>query len=157
VSGKRATPYQVLSDFAQDMAGQLDADAALDRMAAVLAGATGAVRAEVWVRIGPQLRPRATWPRGSPQPAAVPLTDDGELPALGSARAVAVLHAGELLGAITLDKPRNEPVSAVEDKLLENLASQAALVLRNVRPDRRTAGHDRRPAGFTPSAGAGTG
>ena len=42
-------------------------------------------------------------------------------------------HTGELLGAITLDKPRNEPVSAVEDKLLEHLASQAALVLRNVR------------------------
>jgi signal transduction histidine kinase len=133
VYGQRATPYQVLSDFAQDMAGQLDADVALDRMASVLAGATGAVRAEVWVRIGPQLRPMATWPRGSAQRAAVPLADDGELPVLDSTRAIAVRHTGELLGAITLDKPRNEPVSAVEDKLLEHLASQAALVLRNVR------------------------
>jgi signal transduction histidine kinase len=133
VYGQRATPYQVLSDFAQDMAGQLDADVALDRMASVLAGATGAVRVEVWVRIGPQLCPTATWPRGSPQPAAVPLTDDGDLPALNSTRAIAVRHSGDLLGAITLDKPRNEPVSAVEDKLLEHLASQAALVLRNVR------------------------
>jgi signal transduction histidine kinase len=133
VYGQRATPYQVLSDFAQDMAGQLDADVALDRMASVLADATGAVRVEVWVRIGAQLRPRAIWPRGSPQPDTVPLTDDGELPVLGSTRAIAVRHAGELLGAITLDKPRNEPVSAVEDKLLEHLASQAALVLRNVR------------------------
>ena len=44
VYGQRATPYQVLADFAEDMAGQLDADAALDRMASVLAGATGAVR-----------------------------------------------------------------------------------------------------------------
>jgi hypothetical protein len=66
VYGQRATPYQVLSDFAQDMAGQLDADAALDRMASVLAHATGAVRVEVWVRIGPQLRPTAIWPSGSP-------------------------------------------------------------------------------------------
>ena len=133
VYGQRATPYQVLSDFAQDMAGQLDADVALDRMASVLAGATGAVRAEVWVRIGPQLRPTATWPRSSPQRTAVLLADDGELPVLDSTRAIAVRHTGELLGAITLDKPRNEPVSAVEDKLLEHLASQAALVLRNVR------------------------
>jgi signal transduction histidine kinase len=133
VYGQRATPYQVLSDFAQDMAGQLDADVALDRMASVLAGATSAVRVEVWVRIGPQLRPTVTWPRGSPELAAVPLTDDGELPVLGSTRAIAVRHTGELLGAITLEKPRNEPVSAVEDKLLEHLASQAALVLRNVR------------------------
>jgi signal transduction histidine kinase len=133
VYGQRATPYQVLSDFAQDMAGQLDADTALDGMASVLADATGAVRVEVWVRVGSQLRPAATWPRGSPPAAAVALTDDGELPGLGSTRAIAVRHAGELLGAITLDKPRNEPVSAVEDNLLEHLASQAALVLRNVR------------------------
>jgi hypothetical protein len=48
VYGQRATPYQVLADFAQDMAGQLDVDTALDRMASVLAGATGAVRVEVW-------------------------------------------------------------------------------------------------------------
>ena len=133
VYGQRATPYQVLSDFAQDMAGQLDADVALDRMASVLADATGAVQVEVWVRVSSQLRPAATWPRGSPQRAAVPLTDDGELPVLDSTRVVAVRHTGELLGAITLEKPRNEPVSAVEDKLLEHLASQAALVLRNVR------------------------
>jgi signal transduction histidine kinase len=133
VYGQRATPYQVLSDFAQDMAGQLDADVALDRMASVLAGATGAVRVDVWVRMGPELRPRATWPHGSPQPAAIPLTGDGGLPVLGSTRAIAVRHTGELLGAITLAKPRNEPVSPVEDKLLEHLASQAALVLRNVR------------------------
>ncbi len=41
VYGERATPYQVLSDFAEDMAGQLDFNEALDRMVSVLAGATG--------------------------------------------------------------------------------------------------------------------
>jgi signal transduction histidine kinase len=133
VYGQRATPYQVLSDFAQDMGGQLDVDVALDRMAAVLAAATGAVRVEVWVRVGPRLRPQVTWPPGSPPPAAVPLTDHGGLPVLDATRAIAVRHTDELLGAITLQKPRNEPVSAAEDKLLEHLASQAGLVLRNVR------------------------
>jgi signal transduction histidine kinase len=133
VYGQRATPYQVLSDFAQDMAGQLDADAALERMAAVLAAATGAVQVGVWIRVGPWLRPRVSWPPGSTPPAAVPLTDDGGLPVLDAARAIAVRHTDELLGAITLQKPRNEPVSAAEDKLLEHLASQAGLVLRNVR------------------------
>jgi hypothetical protein len=68
VYGQRATPYQVLADFAEDMAGQLDADAALDRMSTVLAGATGAVRVQVWVRVGPQLRARVTWPHGSTPP-----------------------------------------------------------------------------------------
>jgi signal transduction histidine kinase len=133
VYGQRATPYQVLADFAEDMAGQLDADAALDRMSSVLAGAMGAVRVEVWVRVGPQLRPRVTWPHGSAPPAAVPLPGGDGLPEFGATRAVAVCHTDELLGAITVEKPRSEPVSAAEDKLLAHLASQAGLVLRNVR------------------------
>jgi signal transduction histidine kinase len=133
VYGQRATPYQVLADFAEDMAGQLDADAALERMASVLAGATGAVRVEVWVRVGPQLHARATWPDGSAPPAAVPLTGGDSLPEFGATRAIAVRHTDELLGAITIEKPRNDPVSAAEDKLLAHLASQAGLVLRNVR------------------------
>ena len=133
VYGQRATPYQVLADFAEDMAGQLDADAALERMSTVLAGATGAVRVQVWVRVGPQLRARVTWPHGSAPAAAVALTGGDRLPEFGATRAIAVRHTDELLGAITLQKPRNEPVSAAEDKLLAHLASQAGLVLRNVR------------------------
>ena len=134
VYGERATPYQVLADFAEDMAGQLDFDIALDRMASILAAATGAVRVEIWVRVGAQLRPQVIWPRGSAPPAAVPLIDDAELPAFELAtRAVAVRHGDELLGALAIQKPRNEPVTAAEDKLLAHLASQAGLVLRNVR------------------------
>jgi signal transduction histidine kinase len=132
VYGQRATPYQVLADFAEDMAGQLDADAALERMASVLAGATGAVRVEVWVRVGSQLRARVTWPHGSAPSAAVPLTGGDRLPEFAATRAIAVRHTDELLGAITIEKPKNEPVSAAEDKLLAHLASQAGLVLRNV-------------------------
>jgi signal transduction histidine kinase len=134
VYGERATPYQVLADFAQDMAGQLDFDIALDRMASILAGATGAVRVEIWVRVGAQLRPQVVWPRGSAPPAAVPLGGDAELPVFELAtRAVAVRHGDELLGALAIQKPRNEPLTAAEDKLLAHLASQAGLVLRNVR------------------------
>jgi signal transduction histidine kinase len=134
VYGQRATPYQVLADFAEDMAGQLDFDTALDRMASILAGATGAVRVEIWVRVGAQLRPQVIWPRGSTPPAAVPLIDDAELPVFELAtRAVAVRHGDELLGALAIQKPRNEPATAAEDKLLAHLASQAGLVLRNVR------------------------
>ena len=66
VYGRRATPYQVLADFAQDMAGQPDAAATLDRMTALLAAATGATRLDVWIRVGDQLRPQVTWPAGGP-------------------------------------------------------------------------------------------
>jgi signal transduction histidine kinase len=132
VYGKRATPYQALSDFAGDMAGQLDLTEAVDKMVTVLAGATGADRAEAWIRVGTQLRPAAIWPHGSPPPTAVALGPDGGLPAFeGASRAVAVQHGGELLGALSLQKPKNEPLTSTEDELLRHLASQAGLVLRN--------------------------
>ena len=132
VYGRRATPYQALSDFAGDMAGQLDLTEAVDRMVSVLGGATGADRAEAWIRVGTQLRPAAIWPHGSPPPTAVALGPDGGLPSFeGTSRAVAVQHGGELLGALSLQKPRNEPLTSTEDELLRHLASQAGLVLRN--------------------------
>ena len=132
VYGERATPYQVLADFAEDMAGQLDFTEAVDRMVSVLAGATGADRAEAWIRVGPQLHPAAVWPRGSLPPSAVPLDPGGALPPFEPAsRAVAVRHSGELLGALSLHKPPNEPLTSAEDTLLQHLASQEGLVLRN--------------------------
>jgi signal transduction histidine kinase len=44
-----------------------------------------------------------------------------------------VLHQGELLGAVTVTKAPGEPLTPAEDKLLGDVASQAGLVLRNVR------------------------
>jgi signal transduction histidine kinase len=132
VYGQRATPYQVLADFAEDMAGQLDFTEAVERMVSVLAGAAGADRAEAWIRVGPQLRPAAIWPRDSDPPSAVPLGPGGALPALeDTSRVVAVRHSGELLGALSVRKPPNEPLTSADDKLLRHLASQAGLVLRN--------------------------
>ena len=140
VYGKRSSPYQVLAGFAQDMAGQLDADAAPSRLAALLAGATGAVRAEVFVVVGDGLVSRAVWPAGA-EPAAPPAVLGGPgvagtarlLRVSQVARAAGVYHQGDLLGAITLEKARSDPVSAAEDKLLTDLASQAGLALRNAR------------------------
>jgi len=136
VYGERATPYQVLSDFAADMAGQLDLGEALDRMVSLLAGASGATRVEAWIRVGGELRSAAAWPPGSAPSAGRELAAD-ELPPFDDAgpgtRAVAVRHGGELLGAITLTKPPNEPLTSAEDSLLQQVASQAALVVRNAR------------------------
>jgi signal transduction histidine kinase len=57
-----------------------------------------------------------------------------ELPSFeGATRAAAVRHAGELLGALTIEKPPGEPLTRTEADLVDDLASQAGLALRNVR------------------------
>ncbi len=136
VYGHRATPYQVLSDFAAGMAGQLDLGDALNRMVTLLAGASGASRVEAWIRVGAELRPSAVWPGGSAPSAAVELNGASggaaELPVLDpGARVVPVRHGEDLLGAISLSKPPSEPLTGTEDSLLRHLASQASLVMRN--------------------------
>ena len=135
VYGERATPYQVLSDFATCMAGQLDLGGALDRMVSLLGGASGASRVEAWIRVGTELRPSAAWPAGSAPSAPVQLNGaagGGGLPVLDPAARVApVRHGEDLLGAISLSKPPNEPLTSTEDSLLQHLASQASLVMRN--------------------------
>ena len=133
VYGERATPYQVLSDFAADMAGQLDLGSALDRMVSLLGGAAGATRVEAWIRVGAELRPsRGLAPRfgpvrsGSADPPMVPPLPDltpgpgGPGPARrGPARRDLPEQAAQ------------EALTSTEDSLLQHLASQASLVMRN--------------------------
>ena len=134
VYGERATPYQVLSDFAERMADAFNVEDVLQRMAAILAAGTGATQVNVWLRIGDQLRSVATWPTEASRPEPVPLAADGQLPSFpATERIVAVRHGAELLGALAIQKPPSEPLTPTEETLLEDLAAQAGLVLRNVR------------------------
>src|SRR5207253_2098290 len=43
-----------------------------------------------------------------------------------------VRHQGELLGALTVSKRQGESLTPIEQKLLDDLAHQAGLVLKNV-------------------------
>ena len=158
VYGERATPYQVLSDFAADMAGQLDLGGALDRMVSLLGGASGASRVEAWVRVGAELRPAAIWPGGSAPSAVVELNGAAELPAPGvPARMVPVRHGDDLLGAISpdqaaqraADRHRGQPAPA------PGLPGQPGHAQRPA--DRGAAGHDRGAARVPAPAGRGPG
>ena len=134
VYGERATPYQVLSEFSSQVAGSYAADEVLPRMARVLDEGTGAERSIVWLRAGDVLRAAATWPPAESADVIpeIPMSN-GTLPALpAGTRAVEVRHQGELLGALSVEKRRGEPLSPVEEKLLDDLAHQAGLVLKNV-------------------------
>ncbi|HEV3233826.1 MAG TPA: GAF domain-containing sensor histidine kinase [Candidatus Dormibacteraeota bacterium] len=132
VYGKRATPYEVLSQFSERVAETYAAEDALPNMARVLAEGTGSERAQVWLRAGMSLRPAATWPEsgGSPE-EPVPVHGD-DLPYLPGEQAVPVRHQGELLGALTVTKRQGESLTPIEQKLLDDLAHQAGLVLKNV-------------------------
>ena len=128
VYGRRATPYEVLSSFGDRLSETYSADDVLPRMAQVLAQATGADVAVVWLRIGGAIRPEARWPADAVAPE--PVTIDGDtLPA----PLVGVRHQGELLGALSVSMPANDPLDPARDQLVADLAAQAGLVLRNGR------------------------
>ena len=133
VYGKRATPYEVLAEFSGNVAETYATEDVLPRMARTVAEGTGAAHAEVWLRSGTELRTRrlVAGERAHPGPARAAV--DGQLPDFdGVDHAVAVRHQGELLGALTVTKPAGEPLTPAEAGLLNDLASQAGLVLRNV-------------------------
>jgi signal transduction histidine kinase len=134
VYGKRATPYEVLSQFSERVAETYAADEALPKMARVLADGTGASEARVWLRSGSTLWPAARWPSpGGAVPAEEPVPVRGQLlPELPAQTAVPVRHQGELLGALTVTKRAGESLTPIEQKLLNDLAHQAGLVLKNV-------------------------
>jgi signal transduction histidine kinase len=131
VYGRRATPYQVLSDFAQRIGGAYSHEEVLPQMAHIVAAGTGAEHVVVWLRVDDQLRPEAS---SGGRPDAAPLAVDGqELPALPAADvSVPVVHGGDLLGAISIRMPKGEPLRPAGQQLVTDVASQAALVLSNV-------------------------
>jgi signal transduction histidine kinase len=133
VYGKRATPYEVLSEFSESIGETYSGEDILERMVRLLAEGTGATTTVVWLRIESELRPAATWPADGQSPAPRELAGDN-LPAFGDETlAFYVRHHGQVLGALTLTKPPNEKLSPVEEKLVNDLAAQAGLVLRNSR------------------------
>jgi signal transduction histidine kinase len=154
VYGRRATPYQVLSDFAGRIGGVYSSEDVLPDMARVVAAGTGARRVVVWLTVGGELRavvstdpslPVTALP-GLPVPTAPPGPAGSSWPAgaWGPSRAgeladlpdadvvVPVTRDGRLLGAIGITMPRGEPLRPAGRQLVADVASQAGLALANV-------------------------
>jgi signal transduction histidine kinase len=132
VYGKRSTPYEVLSEFAERVGETYSTEDVLPRMAQLLGEASGSRTATVWLRIGDEMRVEASWPPGVTIPPSVPVRAD-ELPAFGDDVAFEVKHQGELLGALTVLPAADDPMNPTKEKLIRDMAAQAGLVLRNVR------------------------
>ncbi len=119
VYGRRATPYEVMATFGDQLAGTYSAGDVLSRTARVLGEGVGAERARVWLSIGDDLREVASWPDD-----ALDRDDD---------YTTEVRHQGEILGALSVAMPLNDPMTPSKEKLVRDLAAQAGLVLRNER------------------------
>ena len=133
VYGDRATPYEVLSDFSARIASTNPSEDILPSMVRLVAAATGAAEARVWLREGDVLQPEASWPAAGVPVVALPLGGAGVEDALRandpSARLFLVEHEGELLGAVTVRAAPSEPLTAAGQKLISDLAAQTGLVL----------------------------
>jgi signal transduction histidine kinase len=131
VYGRRASPYEVLSEFAGRIAGTYSTEEVLPQMARMLAEATGAQRAEVWLSSGGAKRLEAAWPPAAESVGALA----GFLDAGGPddrCHAFAVEHQGERLGALRVTCSPREPLTPAGERLVRDVAAQAGLVLRNV-------------------------
>jgi signal transduction histidine kinase len=133
VYGKRATPYELLSEFADRLGGSYSTDDVLPRMARLVGEGTGASSATVWLRVGPQIRLAAAWPAGEVDAGPLPLAGE-DLPSFPDREhAFPVRDRGELLGALSVILRPGEALTPTQEKLLRDLAGQAGLILRNVR------------------------
>jgi signal transduction histidine kinase len=132
VYGKRATPYETLSQFSEHLSETFSEEDILDRMSRMLAQGTGAERAEVWVRTGNRLLLASSSPALNGSAPSEMRMDNGTLPPMERDRVAPVTHQGELLGALAVIKKRGEAVNDVEQKLVNDLAGQAGLVLKNL-------------------------
>jgi signal transduction histidine kinase len=132
VYGRRATPYEVLAEFSERVGESYATEDVLGRMAQILGQATGAASARVWLHVGAGLQPVASWPTDA-VPAEVARVTDDALPAMAGETAVEVRDRGELLGALSVTMPPSDPMNPSKERLVRDLASQAGLVLRNVR------------------------
>jgi signal transduction histidine kinase len=138
VYGKRATPYEVLTEFSGQVAGTGSIADVLPRMARLLGEATGAERAEVWMRDGRDERLMACWPAAlapaSPdsEPVAGEPTAARDDETAGRGHVFEVVHQGERLGSLRVVTSPREPLTSAAERLIQAVSGQAGLVLRNV-------------------------
>jgi signal transduction histidine kinase len=131
VYGKRATPYELLANFSRGVSELYGDEDLTVRMAHVLSEGTEADRAQVWLRVGDELRLVASWPEQDTKPAGLRLESGEPPPMPDAAAAVPVRYQGELLGMVAVLK--REDITPTETRLVNDLAHEAGLALKNER------------------------
>jgi len=125
VYGRRATPYEVLSDFSRRIGA--DEEELLGQVARSLAEGTTAAGASVWVTVDGSLKRVAAWPAagfGHSPIGSGPPAEDVVRP---------VVHDGETLGVLALSPGRGQSVLPADERLLDQVGQGMGLALRNLR------------------------
>jgi signal transduction histidine kinase len=121
--GAAAAPYEALADFSQRLGDRPDPTALVPAVAEAAAHATNASRAVVCVHV-----------EGGPdRVAAWPPLGDADADAAASRVAIPVVDHGERLGSITLEIAAGHQLRRRDQRLLADLADQAAIAFRNVK------------------------
>ena len=122
VFGRRATPYQVLSEFSDRVARDLCEPTTFwhgwRRSSAKRSAPT---RATVWLRVGDRFRPEASV-------AALTSPVDGSVPDFARSRSAIRERCS---APCRFAMPANDPMNPSKERSIQDLAAQAGLVLRN--------------------------
>ncbi len=131
VYGRRATPYEVLASATARLSDTSDPDEALARVTQLVADGTGAVEVVLWLKVGEVMYPRAASPPDVLADLDVVAGED-PVAAIAGDRVVAVRHRGDVLGALSITKDRADAVTGSDEKVLEDVAAGAGVLLRNM-------------------------
>ncbi len=122
VYGRRAEPYEALSDLSRELADRPTPGSLPARVAEATGRAVGAAAAEATV--GPQPAPMAsaTWTRGG---------DAGTPRSAGASVTVSIVDLGEEVGCVTVTMPPGRDLRGFERVLLDDVGRQAGPAFRS--------------------------
>ena len=127
------TPVESISEFSRRLGQAMSLEETLPEIARIVAHGVGAVKTKLWLRVGDDIVNAVSWPPNGDAPHRLSVSEE-ELPPIPDADLVVpVIEADELLGVFTVRKSEKNPVTGAERALMNDLAAQAALALRNAR------------------------
>jgi signal transduction histidine kinase len=128
--GKRATPYEVLSEFSRQVAAT--DESLLEPVARMLTEGTVATAAAVWLLEGRRFRKLSSWPDDA-SPESPEVVEAGGRAVLRDSDAVfPITHEGDLLGALSVTVPAGPGLTGPDRALAEEVAAGMGLALRNM-------------------------
>ncbi len=140
VHGQHAAAYSALSWLSRAGPESKDLPTSIARAGAEALGATGAV---LWMGPGEDLHAVGLWPETG---VDLPATDLDSLHSAPVVHVRTVVSQGAVVGALSINRSRSNRLSLSEDRLFDDLAAQAALVITHLSlsdliADQRRAGH----------------